>query len=213
MKSNQPWYSYVRASLMARRFSKTLCPGKVTALVMAAALLLGFSASAATVVWSWTSGDRNWSTAANWSGGIPESTNAVIFNNNDAQLDTNTVNTVDASTTVNSLSYTNFSATTYTSYQNTTVASGRTLTITNGLNVGRGSSATGGGNVYTYASMTGAGGAVVVSGGNVAIADQNNGSAGTGDQLNALLDLRGLATHTYRSEEHTSELQSLMRKS
>ena len=101
--------------LSSRRFSFR----PLAALVMTASLLLGFSAPAATVVWNWAGGDRNWSTALNWIGGVPESTNVVIFNNTDAQVDTSTVNTVDASTTVSSLSYTNFSATTYSSFQNT----------------------------------------------------------------------------------------------
>ncbi len=203
MKSNEPLRSQIQIFQLTRLFPNLLRSGKAAVLLLAAGLLFGLSASAATVEWIYGGVDRNWSTAGNWSGGIPESTNAVIFGNTDAQVDTNTVNTMTASTTVSSLSYTNSSPTTYTSFQNTTVASGQTLTITNGLNVGRGRSETGGGNVYTYASMTGAGGAVAVSGGNVAIGDQGNSGAGGGDQLNALLDLRGLATFFYSNSAGT----------
>ena len=68
--------------------------------LVAAAAMGPSAAPAATVVWNWTAGDRNWSTAGNWSGGIPGSTNAVIFGNADTQTGTSPVNTVNANTTV-----------------------------------------------------------------------------------------------------------------
>lgn len=203
MKPNRAWRSHVQTYLMAKFCSYTLRPGKAPALAAAAAaLLLGFSASAAPVVWNWTSGDRNWSTTANWTGGVLANTNAVIFNNTDAQVDTNTVNTLDTSTTVSSLSYTNWSTGGYSSYQNTAVASGKTLTITNGLNVGRGTTAGVGSHAYTYATLTGAGGAVVVSGGNVAVGDDSGSPADTERQY-AVLDMRGLATFSYNNSAGT----------
>jgi len=200
MKPNSFPCSFTLAPLQKRLWLGHLRPGSVAALAAAAALLLGFSASAATVVWNWTSGDRNWSTLGNWTGGIPASTNAVIFGNTDAQVDTTTVNTMTASTTVSSLSYTNSSAGSYSSYQNTTVASGKTLTITNGLNVGIGNSVGYVGNAYTYASITGAGGTVAVTGGNVQIGYQSGAATA---YLYGLLDLRGLDNFIYSNTAGT----------
>ena len=169
----------------------------LTLLLMAATLLLGYSASAATIVWNWGGGDRNWSTVLNWTGGIPAATNALIFNNTDAQTDTNTVNTVDASTTVSSLAYTNWSYSSPSSYQNTTVASGRTLTITNGLIVGAGTDAGATADLYTVATLTGGAGAkVAVTGGNVQIGHQANTTSAT-YYVRPLWDLRGLENFSY----------------
>ena len=169
----------------------------LAAFVMAAALLLDLSASAGTVVWNYGGVDRNWSTAGNWTGGVPAGTNAVLFNNTDAQTDTNTVNTVDASTAVSSLSYTNWSAGSYSSYQNTTVASGRTLSITNGLVAGAGTDAGATADLYTVATLTGGAGAkVAVTGGNVQVGHQINTSSAT-YYVRPLLDMRGLESFSY----------------
>jgi len=189
-------------SILLVRIQKRLCPGHlrsgpVAALAAAVALLLGFSASAVPVVWNYGGVDRNWSTAGNWTGGVPASTNAVIFNNTDAQPDTNTVNTVDASTTVSSLSYTNWSAGSYSSFQNTTVASGQTLTITNGLVVGAGTDAAATADLYTVATLTGgAGGKVAVTGGSVQIGHQANTTSAT-YYVRPLLDMRGLENFSF----------------
>jgi len=175
--------------------------GSLAAFVAAATLCLGFSASAATALWNWTSGDRNWSTSANWIGNVPANTNDVIFGPTDAQTTATPVNTVDGSITVKSLAFTNSAAGAYTSYQNTTVASGQILTITNGLIVGVGNSVGYAVNPYTYANLTGAGGTVVVAGGNVQVGYQSSGSAGT--TVSALLDMRGLDSFTYNNSAGT----------
>ena len=192
-----------RLLIAFRPSPKRLCrprPAALAALGGAAAFLLAASATAGTAVWNWTAGDRNWSTPGNWSGGIPASTNDVVLGNIDAQTATTPVNTVDTTTTARSLSYTNSSAGAYTSYQNTVVAAGRTLTLTNGLNVGVGNSVGYAGNPYTYASITGTGGAVAVTGGNVQVGYQS-GSATA--YLYALLDLRGLDNFTYSNSAGT----------
>jgi hypothetical protein len=174
----------------------------VAAWLVAAAAMVPSAAPAATVLWNWTAGDRDWSTAGNWTGGIPTSTNTVIFSDTDAQTGTSPVNIVDANTTVSSLSYTNSSSGSATSYQNSTVASGLTLTITNGLNVGAGSVTTNAtADLFTTVALTGGGGRVAVTGGNVAIGHQSNTSASY--YIRALLDMRGLDGFSYNNAAGT----------
>lgn len=168
--------------------------------LMAATLLAGYSAQAATVAWNWAGGDRNWSTVLNWTGGVPESTNAVIFGNTDAQAATTPVNTVDASVTVGALAYTNRSLGSYASYQNTLVASGQTLTVTGNLAVGVGNNYGYTSDPYTYATITGAGGTVAVTGGNVQIG-QNAGVSNY--YVRAVLDMRGLDNFSYSNSAGT----------
>ena len=195
MKLHQMPNTNVGTCSEARGFSKSYCFGPVALLLAAAALCLEFSASAATALWNWTSGDRNWSITANWTGNVPANTNDVIFGMADAQTAATPVNTVDGSITVKSLAFTNSAAGAYTSYQNTTVAAGQILTITNGLGVGVGNSVGYAANPFTYANLTGAGGAVLVTGGNVQVGYQSSSSAST--TVSALLDMRGLDGFTY----------------
>ena len=168
-------------------------------LLMAATLLAGYSAQAATVAWNWAGGDRNWSTVLNWTGGIPESTNAVIFGNTDAQAATTPVNTVDASVTVGALSYTNMNLGSYASYQNTLLASGQTLTVTSNLVVGVGNNTGYTSDPYTYATIVGAGGSLEVRG-NVQIGQQ---SGGGGNYVRAVLDMRGLDNFSHSNSAGT----------
>lgn len=203
MKPNSSLFSSTSARFQKKLFPSGLTPGRVAALVAAAMLFPGFSASAATVVWNWGSGDRNWSTVLNWLGGVPASTNAVIFGNTDAQTTNTPVNTVDASTTLSSLSYTNSytNSAAYLSFQNTTVAGGQTLTVTNGLNVGVGNSLGYPANPYTYVNITGLGGAVAVTGGNVQVGYQTGAAGAT--YLNTVLDMRGLDNFSYNNSAGT----------
>ena len=174
-----------------------LAPVTVVALV----LIWSTAAQAATVLWNYSAGDRNWSTAANWTGGSPASTNAVIFGPNDAQTTTTPVNTVDASVAVGALSYTNMSLGAYAAYQNTLVASGQTLTITSNLIVGVGNNTGYTSDPYTYATIVGTGGAVAVTGGNVQIGHQ--AAANSGQTIRALLDMRGLDSFSYSNAAGT----------
>ena len=196
--NTKPLLSISRADPLAPR--KLPCRGLAAAWAAGALWITAQSAVAATVLWNWTAGDRNWSTTGNWSGGIPAITNDVIFSNPDAQGAATPVNTVDTSTTVRSLAYTNSSAGAYSSYQNTTVAGGKVLSITNGLNVGIGNSLGYVGNPYTWASITGAGGTVAVIGGNVQIGYQAGAATA---YLYATLDLRGLDNFTYSNTAGT----------
>jgi len=198
MNPNQNPSSIVGARSWARDFSGHFRRGKTPALAASALLLLGFSAPAATVTWNWAGGDRNWSTAANWSGGIPESGNAVIFGDVDAQPANTPVNVVDASTEVSSLTYNNSSVGEVSSYQNTMVAGGQTLTIGGGLIVGKGTVSGATANLYTVATMTGTGGTVAITGGNVAIGHQSMGSGAT-YYIEALWDMRGLDNFSYNN--------------
>jgi autotransporter-associated beta strand protein len=201
MKPNRIPSSIVGTSPKARFLSNNFCRGKTIAFVTLALLLLGFSAPAA-IYWNWGGGDRNWSNPLNWDGGVPTSSDAVIFGNTDAQPDTNTVNTVDASMTVSSLAYTNNSVGAATSYQNTTVASGQTLTIGSGLTVGYGTVSGATANIYTVATMTGVGGTVAITGGNVAIGHQSLGT-GASFYIAALWDMRGLDNFSYNNASGT----------
>ena len=185
----------------SRQFSH---PRKALGLGAAAGLLLGFSAVAATVSWNGPTADRNWSTAGNWSPNADLSTmitNAVIFGPTDAQTTNTPVNIVDVSTTVKSLSYTNVYLGAYLSFQNTLVASGQTLTITNGLTVGVGNNSGYATAPFTYASLSGAGGTVAITGGDVGVGLQS--SAGTTATVRGTLDMSGLDTFSYNNSAGT----------
>ena len=209
MKNKMTKISRTASKLVARQnHASHPCfhPGKALALGAVVGLVLGFSAAAATVSWNYTSGNRNWSTAGNWSPNAALSTmvtNNLIFDNVDAQTTNTPVNTVDASVTVSSLSYTNFytNSAAYLSFQNTTVAGGQTLTITNGLNVGVGSDAGYGASPYTYVNLTGAGGTVAVTGGNVQVGYQSSSSATV--YVFATLDMRGLDNFSFNNSAGT----------
>lgn len=73
--------------------------------------LLPLRLNAATIIWTGASGtDTNWSTAANWNGGLPGSGDDVKFFAVGAAADTNTINNfMDAgfAGTVASLQYAN----------------------------------------------------------------------------------------------------------
>ena len=82
------------------------------------------------------------------------------------------------------------------------VASGQTLTITNGLIVGAGSVSGASGDLYTVAGMTGVGGKVAVTGGNVQIGHQSFGT-GASFYIRALWDMRGLDNFSYNNAAGT----------
>src|ERR1035437_10154470 len=69
--------------------SRALRFTRVLGLAAVLGMLVAASASADSVIWNHASGDRNWPTSGNWTGGTPASTNDIIFNNTDAQT-TNT---------------------------------------------------------------------------------------------------------------------------
>jgi hypothetical protein len=110
-----------------------------------------------------TSADTNWSTAVNWTpNGVPDSTADVVFDGTTAVADTTINNVVDSGFggTIASLSYTNVNDGTF---QNTLIANGVTLNVTGtgGLTVG--SATTLSSDTAVVNTISGAGGALVVS--------------------------------------------------
>ena len=76
------------------------------AAVIAATLLTAHLASAATAIWTGTSGDQLWSTSGNWSAGVPAFNDDVVFNvDNNAGSAGVVNNIVDTSRSIQSLSY------------------------------------------------------------------------------------------------------------
>jgi len=159
--------------------------------------LADHSLAAQTVVWSGASAtnsaNTNWSSAGNWSGGMPGPATNLCFFDAGAVASPGVVdNIVDASTTVFSLQYGN------TNNNHTTLINpGVTLTVTNpgALNLVFVGTATDNGSGQTVtATITGAGGRLVVSGtnsGSAMVVQQ--GSANSGTHL-ATLNLAGLDT-------------------
>ena len=103
-------------------------------LLLLAALgwLVAMPARAATItnLWTGASGsDYNWSTAGNWSNGVPTAATEVFFRTNAAVSSEPTPvnNTVDASTPVSSLNYIQVKNL----FHNTLIADGVTLTVSN----------------------------------------------------------------------------------
>lgn len=164
--------------------------------VLAAGLLAANLVTAQTENWTGSGANQNWSTTGNWSAGVvPGAATNVLFNNNvGAATSAGTVdNIVDAGFpgTIASLQY----ASTNTSggagfYHTTQIASGQTLTVTNGLTVG--TLADSGGTAQVNAFITGAGGALNLTGGNLVV---NQASATSGAHL-AILTMSNLDTFT-----------------
>jgi len=150
------------------------------------------TAAPGTLVWTNASGtDTNWSTALNWinvtagGNGPPGPANNLLFTNTAVSASASvTNNIVDASVTVVSLQYANNA--TSPNYHVTLIKNGQTATVTNGLMVGTGTDA--GANGAVNAIVTGTGGTLTVSGGNLSVAQ---GSGSDGSHL-ATLNLSGL---------------------
>ena len=144
----------------------------------------------------WTNSTGNWSVAANWKpNAVPGATTSVLFTNNaGAASNPGTVdNIVDLGFggAIASLQYDNTVGTNGTAYYHTTqIASGQTLTITNGLTVGTLNDA--GANAVVNATITGAGGALDLSGGNLVV----NQASSTGGIHYGSLNLSNLDTFT-----------------
>lgn len=100
-------------------------------LISAAACLLAHASPAAVITWSGDGGDDNWSTSANWSGGLPAD-NEVVFADADANGTAGPAgpanNVVDVNTTIASLRYTNIQPGNHT----TGIPAGVALTVNGG---------------------------------------------------------------------------------
>ena len=165
--------------------------GRFTATLVLIAVLLGAaSAPAATFIWNGlatTNTANNWSSSGNWLGGVaPAATDDVKFYDLGAVPGTipnitNINNTVDVNTTNGWVLYGNTNG-----FHTTLIADGVTLTIRSNLDVGTLVADT---TPRTpYASITGAGGTVIVNNTNSYLAAKQGGVAGT----RATLDMTGL---------------------
>lgn len=163
------------------------------------ALVCSLAAPAALAdLWTGSSGsDLNWSTAGNWDLSVPGPTDDVLFDATAVVFDTSIDNTVDASTSIQSLSYMNTNSITGAqTYHNTAISDGQTLTVSstssaNVVFVGSGLALT---NAATRASISGPNGALIVSAPNGVFNVRQGGTMNiTGT---AVLDMAGLSNCT-----------------
>ena len=151
---------------------------------------------ASTDLWNGSAGDMKWSTAANWTNGVPDATTDVYFQSIGAATDTYTINNiVDANTTVQSLTYIHDPVLAL--YHNTQIADGVTLTIANtaattNLFVGTGTNTPSG--WFTATTITGPNGSLVLNTPNGYMNVRNGGLTMYGGY--AKLDMSGLGSFT-----------------
>ena len=163
---------------------------------LAAGLLTASLVSAQTENWTGAGANQNWSTVGNWSAGVVPSaaTNVLFTSNTGAAASAGTVdNIVDLGfgSAIGSLQFANTNTSGGTGFYHTTqIASGEVLTVTNGLTVG--TLADSGANAQVNAFITGAGGQLSVTGGNLVV---NQASATSGAHL-AVLNMTNLDTFT-----------------
>ncbi|HEV2694627.1 MAG TPA: PQQ-dependent sugar dehydrogenase [Verrucomicrobiae bacterium] len=145
-----------------------------------------------TLIWTNAGADLNWGTSLNWinvtagGNGAPGAANDLLFTN-PAVVTTTTINNIaDSGFTVASLQYANNG--TSPTYHVTSIGNGLTLTITNGLMAGTGTDA--GADSLINALITGTGGTLSLTGGNIFIAQ---GGLTDGAHL-ATVDMSGLGT-------------------
>jgi autotransporter-associated beta strand protein len=156
------------------------------------------SARADTNLWTGASGtDANWSTAGNWSNGVPTAATQVFFGTNAAVSDTYTVNNiVDANTTVSLLNYIQRQNL----YHNTQIADGVTLTVTNAtsttnvLFAGANTNASGWTTTPTVTTISGLNGTLAVNAPNGTVQVRNGGNNNFNANSRAILDLSQLGT-------------------
>lgn len=164
-------------------------------------LLTIFTASFAGAQSIWNVANGNWSAAGSWLPAVVPTvgTNVLFTNNTGAATSAGTVdNTVDLSFggTIGSLQFaqnTNNAGINF--YHTMQIASGQTLTVANGLTVGTLTDGVGAGpgtNVMVNTTITGAGGKLAVTGGNLVV---NQASAQAGAHL-AVLNMTNLDTFT-----------------
>ncbi len=167
----------------------TLLPNR-PAILCALALAALQTSRAATIVWSGASGtDTNWSTAANWTGGLPGASDDVKFFNNGAVATvSNLNNVVDASTSIGSLQVGNTN-----NFHTTLIPAGQSLTVAGALQVGTGTDQSSSQSVF--ATISGAGSLTVNNATANILVGQGN-TSGSSATLKATLDLRGLDNFT-----------------
>ncbi len=152
-----------------------------------------------TLLWTAASGSGiNWPTALNWTNittsgyGPPGISNDVVFTNIAAVTTGNSVdNIANISTAINSLTFNNTNG-----FHTTQIDDGATLSIVGGKGLTVGTELDLGNNAVVYTSMTGAGGALVVSnaGANVLVRQTTGGASGP--PFRSTLDLSGLDNFT-----------------
>jgi pectin methylesterase-like acyl-CoA thioesterase len=178
---------------MKRIPAAAVCFPATTATLCALLLAAGPESQAATVVWSGASGTgTNWSTAANWTGGLPGASDDVKFFNNGANATvSNLNNVVDGGAfggTIASLQFGNTN-----NFHTMLIPAGQSLTIAGPLQVGTGTDQSSSQSVF--ATVTGAGSlSVNNTAANILIGQGN--TAASSPTLKATLDLRGLDNFT-----------------
>ena len=145
---------------------------------------------AATIIWSGASGtDTNWSTAGNWTGGLPGSGDDVKFFNPGANATVSNINNVVDGSFAGTIASLQFGNTN--NFHTTLVASGQTLSVTGagGLRTGTGTDQSTSQSVF--ASVVGSGTFSINNASANILVGQGN-TAGSTTTLKATLDLRGL---------------------
>ena len=139
--------------------------------------------------WSGAGTDLNWSTAGNWTGGVPGSLSTVTFPDLTSPASTNAAglvnNIASSSTSIASLTYNNAN----TRFNTTLIPVGVTLTISGGLSSG----ANDGAGSNTVVTITGGGSLIAGTNGTSTWAGQN----GSGQGPTSVLDMSGLTNFVF----------------
>ena len=152
-------------------------------------------ASPGTLLWTAASGSGiSWSTPLNWTNlttpgnGPPGISNDVVFTNLAFAATSNSVdNVANTSTTIASLTFDNTNG-----FHTTQIASGATLTIAGAKGLTIGSESDLGNTATIYTSMTGTGGALVVSNTSANVIVRQTTGGASGPPFRSTLDLSGL---------------------
>ncbi|MGN6556045.1 MAG: beta strand repeat-containing protein, partial [Verrucomicrobiota bacterium] len=156
------------------------------------------AASPGSLVWNTgsSSATTNWSAPLNWTNstaggnGVPGVSNDVLFASAGATAGSNQVdNVVDVNTSINSLTFANTNG-----YHTTLIAPGKTLTVSGAKGILVGTETDLGTNVAVYASITGQGGALVLSNADANLLVRQYTAGTSGGIQRATLDLSGLDT-------------------
>ncbi|HZI31377.1 MAG TPA: hypothetical protein VFF11_03490, partial [Candidatus Binatia bacterium] len=165
----------------------------VTGIAASALCLLSALPAQAQVAWTGgASPDMNWSTGGNWSGSVPPgAADSVVFGDTGTDATQGNVNNVvDAAfaSPIASLTYDHTN-----NFHTTQIAAGQTLTDTGDLTV---SGPATDGQIITYASITGGGGALAMTGSSAILSAHNDKSGSGHDSTHGTLDMSGLGMFT-----------------
>ncbi len=165
-------------------------------------MLCSLSLSQADTIWTGAGANKNWSTAENWSAGLPGSQNVLFKNQGSAATAATVTSIVDEDYTIGSLimDYEAPVGANTTTYQNLQINSGKVLTVNGGLSVGSTTETayTSNFNYINYLTLGGSGALIMNGGGtaNLTVLPTNTGTLQPRYRRAAVLDMQTLASFT-----------------